>query len=54
METETFTLEIKKKAVNKILKALKEIDESLSFKQWLELELNKNTDAIIEMLLSDY
>lgn len=54
MKIETFTLEINKKAVNKILKALKEIDESQSIKQWLEQELNKNTDAIIEMLLSDY
>jgi len=57
-KTETITLTLKKSALKKLTKALNEmneaLDENYTVEQYLELELNKNTDAFIEMLMSDY
>jgi hypothetical protein len=57
-KTETVTLTLKKSALKKLTRALKEmndsLDETYTVEQYLELELNKNTDAFIEMLMSDY
>jgi hypothetical protein len=30
------------------------MDEELTVRTWLQEELNNNTEAIVEMLLSDY
>lgn len=58
MKTETITLQIKISALKKIKNALNEMNEQLddtyTVREFLENELNNNTDAIIEMLMSDY
>lgn len=57
-KTETVTLTIKKSALKKLARALKEMNEDLettyTVQEYLEHELNKNTDVLIEMLMSDY
>lgn len=57
-KTETVTLTINKSAIKKLTRALKEMNEALddtyTLEQYLEHELNKNTDVLIEMLMSDY
>jgi hypothetical protein len=57
-KTETVTLTINKSALKKLACALKEmnqaLDETYTLEQYLEHELNNNTDVLIEMLMSDY
>jgi len=49
----TITLNLDSKVVKKFEKQLKDIDGE-SFQEWLEMEFNKNGDALLEMLLGNY
>jgi len=57
-KTETVTLTLKKSALKKLARALKEMNDGLdttyTVQEYLEHELNKNTDVFIEMLMADY
>lgn len=51
----TLTINLTEKAYLAIRKALKkQTDEEYTVTEWLESELNDNTDVIIEMLLEDF
>jgi hypothetical protein len=47
------TLNLDSKVVKKFEKQLKDLD-GMTFQEWLEMEFNKNGDALLEMLLGDY
>jgi hypothetical protein len=49
----TITLNLDSKVVKKFEKQLKDLDGG-TFQEWLEMEFNKNGDALLEMLLGDY
>lgn len=49
----TITLVLDDQAINKIQAALVGLHEGQTIQEWLEHELNNNTDVIIEMLLGD-
>ena len=52
------TIELSDDAYQKLREAVDEyadaMDEELTVREWLQEELNNNTAAIVEMLLSDY
>jgi len=51
--TTQITLNLDTKVVKKFEKQLKSLDGG-TFQEWLEMEFNKNGDALLEMLLGDY
>ena len=51
--TTQITLNLDSKVVKKFEKRLKEMDDQ-TFQEWLEMEFNKNGDALLEMLLGDF
>ena len=51
--TTQITLNLNSKIVKKFEKRLKELDGQ-TFQEWLEMEFNKNGDALLEMLLGDF
>ena len=51
--TTQITLNLNPKIVKKFEKRLKELDGQ-TFQEWLEMEFNKNGDALFEMLLGDF
>ena len=51
--TTQITLNLDTKVVKKFQKKLNETDGQ-KFEEWLEMEFNKNGDALFEMLLGDY
>lgn len=50
----TLTINLTEEAYQAIRKALAEHDGAPTVTEWLETELNDNTDVIIEMLLEDF
>lgn len=52
------TIELSDDAYQQLKEAVEEyaeaMDEELTVREWLQDELNRNTEAIVEMLLTDY
>lgn len=52
------TIELSDDSYQKLREAVEEyadaMDEELTVREWLQDELNNNTEVIVEMLLSDY